>query len=198
MTIDRQPWLPIHNFSDLYLPGAFPPYFLSPGTMTSLPDCELHLSIQARNDTHLSSTILYYIISNRCHLCFITLFLISMQCTFSFYYCSNFFYWNLAVFITCYWNNKLTYLLKSSSSDGSASSVRFRHWWHKFFGLQDISSADRWVRHLAWSFLLVFHSRLASSHSSKLHHLSYGRATDRTLDRWLWLVNHTYATARFV
>ena len=30
-------------------------------------------------------------------------------CTFSFYYCS-FLYWNLAVFITCYWNIKLTYL----------------------------------------------------------------------------------------
>ena len=62
------------NFSDLYLPLAFPPYFLSPGTMTSLPDCELHLSIHARlnarNDTHLSSTILYYIISNRCRLRF--------------------------------------------------------------------------------------------------------------------------------
>jgi len=42
---------------------AFPPYFLSLGTMTLLPDCELHLSIHARlharNDTHLSSTILY-------------------------------------------------------------------------------------------------------------------------------------------
>jgi len=45
---------------------AFSPYFLSPGTMTLLSDCELHLSIHARlharNDTHLSSTILYYII----------------------------------------------------------------------------------------------------------------------------------------
>jgi len=34
-----------------------------------------------------------------------------MYCTFSFYYCSDFFYWYLAVFITWYWNNKLTYLL---------------------------------------------------------------------------------------
>ena len=44
--------------------------------------------------------------------CFITLFVISMYCTctFSFYYCS-FSYWNLAVFITCYWNIKLTYFL---------------------------------------------------------------------------------------
>ena len=42
--------------------------------LTNLPHCELHLSIyarlHARNDTHLSSTILYYIISNRCHLWF--------------------------------------------------------------------------------------------------------------------------------
>ena len=34
-----------------------------------------------------------------------------MYCLFSFYNCSTFFYWNLAVFITCYCNNKLTYLL---------------------------------------------------------------------------------------
>jgi len=36
------------NFSDLYLPLAYPPYFLSPGIMTLLPDCELHLSIYVR------------------------------------------------------------------------------------------------------------------------------------------------------
>ena len=33
----------------------------------------------------------YYIISNRCHFgCFITLFVISMYCTFSFHHCSIF------------------------------------------------------------------------------------------------------------
>jgi len=90
--------------------------------MTSLPDCELHLSIHARlharNNTHLSSTILYYILSITdviCDFgCFITLFVISMYCTFSFYYfiiVLFFFYWNLAVFITCYLNIKLSYLL---------------------------------------------------------------------------------------
>jgi len=58
-----------------YCTGSCISSFLSPGTMTLLPDCELHLSIHARlharNDTHLSSTILYYIINNRCHLWFL-------------------------------------------------------------------------------------------------------------------------------
>ena len=65
----------IDNFSDLYLPLAFRPYFLSQGTTTLLPDCELHLSIHVRlhaqNDNILHYCLLFYcIISNRCHLWF--------------------------------------------------------------------------------------------------------------------------------
>jgi len=88
--------------------------------MTLLPDCELHLSIHVRlhalNDTHFPSTILYYIISNRCHLRFWMFYyfvcyfhVLHIFIVLLFYFC-----WNLAVFITCYWNNKLTYLLTSS------------------------------------------------------------------------------------
>ena len=33
----------VDNFSDLYHPLTFPPYFLLPGTMTLLPDCERHV-----------------------------------------------------------------------------------------------------------------------------------------------------------
>ena len=51
------------NFSDLYLPLAFPAYFLSPEIMMSLPDCKLHLStlakLHAQNDTHPSLIIVY-------------------------------------------------------------------------------------------------------------------------------------------
>ena len=108
------PWLPqTHKQTIFQITLAFPPYFLSPGTMMALSDCELHPSIHARlhaqNDTHPSSIIVYWIISNRCRLWFwiVSLF-VFIYCTFSFYYCSNFVYWNLAVFITCYWNNKLT------------------------------------------------------------------------------------------
>jgi len=52
-----------NNFSDLYLTLAFPPYFLSPETMMSLPDCELRLStltqLHAQNATHPLLIIVY-------------------------------------------------------------------------------------------------------------------------------------------
>jgi len=85
-----------------------------------LPDCELHLSIHARlharNDTHLSSTILYCIISNRCHLRFWMFYYFVCYSIFHvlhifillFFY---FFLLKSSGFITCYLNNKLTYLL---------------------------------------------------------------------------------------
>jgi len=101
------------NSSDLYLPLAFSPYFLSPETMTSLPDCELHLSTltrsHAQNATFPLLIIVSWITSNRRHLCSTVLIIMTMYCIL-FYYWHNFFYWNLAVFVTCYCNNKLTYL----------------------------------------------------------------------------------------
>jgi len=58
------------NFSDVYLPLAFPPYLLSPETMMSLPDCELHLStlarLHAQNATHPLLIIVCWTTSNRC------------------------------------------------------------------------------------------------------------------------------------
>jgi len=38
-------------------------------------------------------------------------FVVNLLLVVNYYYCSIFFYWNLAVFITCCWNIKLTYLL---------------------------------------------------------------------------------------
>ena len=66
------------SFSQLYLPLAFPPYLLSPETMMSLPDRELHLSTLARlyaqNATHPLLIIVYWTTSNRCD-CFLLLWL---------------------------------------------------------------------------------------------------------------------------
>jgi len=54
-------YLPLNGC--LYLPLAYPPYFLASGTMKLLPDCELHLSIHVRlrapNDTRYTSFINY-------------------------------------------------------------------------------------------------------------------------------------------
>ena len=58
------------NSSVLYLPPVFPPYFLSPGTITSLLDCDLHLSIlgqlHIQNATHHLLTILHCTIRCDC------------------------------------------------------------------------------------------------------------------------------------
>ena len=90
---------PISDFSDLYLPLAFPPYFLSPETTTSLPDGELQLSnvytlarLQAQNaNTFLINYCPLNYHYNRCHLCSTALITMSMYCIL-FYYCRNLFF----------------------------------------------------------------------------------------------------------
>jgi len=95
---------------------------ISPGTMTSLPDCELHLSIHVRlvGYTHKTIHILHQLLFITLSVtnvicdfeCFITLL---FPCIAHFHFIIVLFlFWNLAVFITCYWNIKLTYLLLSN------------------------------------------------------------------------------------
>jgi len=86
------------NFSDLYLPLAFPAYFLSPEMMKSLLDCELHLStlaqLHAQNATHPLLIIVYWTISNRCD----CVLYCSDYHVYVLYFILLVLYWNLAVF----------------------------------------------------------------------------------------------------